>query len=380
MTRTRALLVAASLSTLSILAGCQAPAANATGENPGTISPGTNGGNASASAPTKAAANVDTSVVTEQELDAALRQSFGLEVLMKLLELRMAEDAAKAAGVSITQADLDREREITIANAFPNEDKDHYDQLLKQLLTQQKVSQADFDRLMRTNALLRAVIQPTIAKVITEDDLKKQFNADYGERVRVRHIALQNPQEVVEAKRRLAAGETFEKVAREMSASPRTARMGGELPPFSRNSDVGKAFTEAAFALEVDQVSEAVQQDGVYHLIKLEERIPPRGFRFEDYRDSVREKLILNLGTEKMIQLRQQLGRRAVEAVNITDEPLRKEFERRRADAQAASVDKTKVLDSLRQPTTAKATQPAIPAAVQSTAPTAPTTAPATQP
>ncbi|HVG31886.1 MAG TPA: peptidylprolyl isomerase [Pyrinomonadaceae bacterium] len=71
--------------------------------------------------------------------------------------------------------------------------------------------------------------------------------------------------------RRARAGESFEKLAQEYSADPSNKNKGGDLGWFGRGRMV-KAFEDAAFALQPGQISEVVQTEFGYHIIKVEER------------------------------------------------------------------------------------------------------------
>ena len=65
------------------------------------------------------------------------------------------------------------------------------------------------------------------------------------------------------------------------------------------------------FALKVGQVSEIVQAEGSYHLILLEERIPPKAIKFEDVKESLKADLMDKAVQATVKQLRQQLADQA---------------------------------------------------------------------
>lgn len=71
--------------------------------------------------------------------------------------------------------------------------------------------------------------------------------------------------------RRARAGESFDALAKEYSSDPSNKDKGGDLGWFGRGRMV-KAFEDAAFALQPGQVSDVVQTQFGYHIIKLEER------------------------------------------------------------------------------------------------------------
>lgn len=70
----------------------------------------------------------------------------------------------------------------------------------------------------------------------------------------------------------IAAGADFAELAEFMSEDEVSAANGGDLGTFGRGAMV-KPFEEAAYALEVGEVSDPVQTRHGWHLIKLEERL-----------------------------------------------------------------------------------------------------------
>jgi parvulin-like peptidyl-prolyl isomerase len=87
--------------------------------------------------------------------------------------------------------------------------------------------------------------------------------------IRVRHILVEQRYEAEDIEGRLKAGESFETLAQKFSRCP-SSREGGDLGRFGRGRMV-EAFEEAAFALQVGEVSSPVRTRFGYHLIKREE-------------------------------------------------------------------------------------------------------------
>jgi parvulin-like peptidyl-prolyl isomerase len=71
--------------------------------------------------------------------------------------------------------------------------------------------------------------------------------------------------------RRARAGENFDALAKEYSTDPSNKDKGGDLGWFGRGRMV-KAFEDAAFALQPGQVSDVIQTQFGYHIIKVDER------------------------------------------------------------------------------------------------------------
>jgi len=76
---------------------------------------------------------------------------------------------------------------------------------------------------------------------------------------------------IVEIKLQLDNGADFGELAKEYSEDPATAPRGGDLG-FIKRGDLVKEFEEVAFNLEPDQVSDIVQTQFGYHIIKLIEK------------------------------------------------------------------------------------------------------------
>ena len=101
--------------------------------------------------------------------------------------------------------------------------------------------------------------------------------ADIAEQARERLVALKD---------RIAAGESFEDLARANSEDPGSAAGGGALGFIERGIMV-PAFEETAFALAPYQVSDPVRSSFGWHLIKVTSVQGSRGATFKEVRDQV---------------------------------------------------------------------------------------------
>jgi parvulin-like peptidyl-prolyl isomerase len=274
-------------------------------------------------------ARLDDVTVTMGDLQQPLLESYGLNVLLNVVQLQLARQVAANAKVTVTQADVDQERKTTLDRMFRDAPAADHDALFEQFLQQQRSSHAEFDIVMAINANLRKVAEPMLAGKISDDNLKQAFGTMYGEKVQVRHIQGSNLQEIQEARRRIEGGEKFEDVARQMSRNPRTAALGGLLPEFSMGTpDLPDSLKEAAFALKPGELSDPVEAKGAYHLLKLEQRIPPKVFKFEDVKESIREELQERAVQETVKQLRAQIVQQARERLKIEQPELKRQFDK----------------------------------------------------
>jgi parvulin-like peptidyl-prolyl isomerase len=86
--------------------------------------------------------------------------------------------------------------------------------------------------------------------------------------------------------KRVRAGEDFAALAREFSDDRGTASRGGDLGWLSK-ADVVPEFGNAAFALEQGQLSDLVESQFGFHIIRVEEKKPQRLRPFEDCRAEI---------------------------------------------------------------------------------------------
>jgi parvulin-like peptidyl-prolyl isomerase len=296
-------------------------------------------------------ARVNGKAITRSEFEKPLIQAYGLKVLLRQINLTLAKQSAEQQHIQYTQADIDAEFQRTMKQGFGNAPREDYPALLKQLLEKQGVSRVEFDMVVQTNAILRKIAEPQVEaqmkEQFTDAKLKEAFNALYGETVIVRHIQCANPQEAAQILARLAAGEKFETLARTMSRNRITAPLDGELPPFSRQTvywsgtnkgKVPQSFKDWAFSAKVGDISDTIQADNSYHILKLERKTEPKVVKFEDEKEHLKNDLKEQAVQEGITVLRAKLTQMAHETMKIEDPILNQQFEERAAEAKKAAA------------------------------------------
>lgn len=162
---------------------------------------------------------------------------------------------------------------------------------------------------------------------IDEGKLREYFNANKdvygGEMVRASHIlidtrALQTEKELAaafdkihEIKSKLDGGADFAELAKAHSDCP-SAQKGGDLGFFPRKGMMIEPFAEAAFKLKVGEISEPVQTQFGFHIIKVTDRKGAKEVKFEEVKQQVEEnyideetgKLIAKLVSEANVEIK----------------------------------------------------------------------------
>lgn len=129
---------------------------------------------------------------------------------------------------------------------------------------------------LEERALRRAYFADKIAASVTEPAINAAYDklvADFQpvEEVHARHILVATKEEAEAVKADLDAGKPFEVEAMAKTTDPSGKTNGGDLG-FFRAGQMVPEFETAAFALEPGQVSEPVQSQFGWHVIKLEEK------------------------------------------------------------------------------------------------------------
>lgn len=122
----------------------------------------------------------------------------------------------------------------------------------------------------------------SVLRRIYESESKVRFTSQ--ERREVRHILAEGDdarERIEQAAERIGEGADFAQVARDVSDDSGSAEDGGSLGWIERG-DMVPAFEEAAFALPVDTLSEPVESDFGWHLIRVDAIEESRTKPFED--------------------------------------------------------------------------------------------------
>ncbi len=309
--------VLAQVALLAIFAG-QAMAADPAKETP----PAAQKASAAKKSPTDTVAKVGAAAITRRELDMAVNNMIAQAQSQGQLPEQVPDEIKKQAeeraldqlidfeliyqeGRTMKVDDLDKQVDFKLAQsktkfATPAE----FDAYLKnEGLTEKELT----DQIRRYTITVN-YIEKTIANkvVITDDEVKKFYEENKARlveepEVRASHIligvdAAASAEDKKKAKEKaeallkeVKAGKDFAELAKASSTCPSSAQ-GGDLGPFKKGQMV-PPFEQAAFALKPGEVSDVVETQFGFHIIKVTEKKDGKTTPLEEVQDKIRSYL-----------------------------------------------------------------------------------------
>ena len=223
-------------------------------------------------------------------------------VLDQLIGYKVLAQETKARNIAVPDAEVDA-RIGQIRGQFPNEEAFTAMLAQRKLTLEQVKSDARQD--MAISKMIEAEIAAKIAvkpEQVTDFYAKNPDQFKEGESVRASHILIAVPKgadATAKAQARakaegvlkdVKAGKDFAALAKEHSADPGSAAQGGDLGFFQQGQMVGP-FNDAAFSLAPGAISDVVETDFGFHIIKVVEKKPGRTIPLEDVKPQVEQYL-----------------------------------------------------------------------------------------
>ncbi|MEJ9250304.1 peptidylprolyl isomerase [Bacillus thuringiensis] len=205
--------------------------------------------------------------VTEKELSKELRQQYGESTLYQMMLSKALLDKYKVS---------DEEAKKKVEEA-----KDKMGENFKSTLEQLGLKNEDE---LKEKMKPEIAFEKAIKATVTEKDVKDH----YKPKLQVSHILVKDEKTAKEIKEKLNSGEDFAALAKQYSEDPGSKEKGGELSEFGPGMMV-KEFEDAAYKLEVGQLSEPVKSSFGYHIIKLTDKKELKPY--EEEKENIRKEL-----------------------------------------------------------------------------------------
>ena len=232
----------------------------------------------------------------------AQRKDILKRALTGLIDEQLVASEASALGIEIGEDELQRSLE-----QLARENKMDMAQF-KQALSQQGLSLDSVrDSLRRQQLTMRLLQYKVKPRRVSDEEVQAAYatmnkNSDFEVRARDIFIAApdgtaQQREAAARAKadaalRRIRSGESFAKVARDVSDGP-TAKEGGDLGYFRRGQML-QALEQAAFSLQPGEVSGLIRvtgEHGGFHLVMVEDRRQIAARPLSEVQEEIRNRL-----------------------------------------------------------------------------------------
>ena len=203
-------------------------------------------------------------------------------------------------------------------------------------ITDEQIAQfyaANEDDYLQPERVSLAYVTLSLAEIAKDVEVTDRQIADYfelnqrlfavPELRRASHILLTDRGDETQAKlaelqQRLAEGEDFAELAQTYSEDPGSARQGGDLDFFEAGMMVD-AFDRAVFDLAVGQISEPVQTEFGFHIIKLTDVKPMQLPNLDEIRDEVVQQVRLEQAERVYFELLERMTQIAYEQPDSLD-------------------------------------------------------------
>jgi peptidyl-prolyl cis-trans isomerase C len=223
-------------------------------------------------------------------------------VLDEMIGYKLLVQEAKTRKIVVPDSDIEAQV-AQIRSQFPNQQQ--FDQALAaQKMTLQDIrddarSEMSVEKLVEGEIATKIAVKP---EAVTDFYQKNQDKFQQGPRVRASHILISVPQNADAATKQqaktkaeailkdLKGGKDFAATAKENSQDPGSAVNGGDLGFFEKGQMV-PPFEQAAFALNAGDMSDLVETQFGYHIIKVAEKQTQRVVPLDEAKPQIEQYL-----------------------------------------------------------------------------------------
>lgn len=164
---------------------------------------------------------------------------------------------------------------------------------------------ADYQKeLLREKFLNEQIYSKATEEKALEEYEKMVEHLKGKEERKIKHILVNDEEEIERARRSVMRSGNFEKVAKEKSIDTASAENGGDLG-YVLQEELVPEFGDVAFILKVGEVSKPVKTQYGWHIIKVEDIRPATYLPFEEVKDGLIQRLQEQAIQEYLISLTQ---------------------------------------------------------------------------
>jgi foldase protein PrsA len=217
----------------------------------------------------------------------------GKATLDNLITQELIAQEAKAASVTVTDADVDSEIAL-IKKSFGSDEE------FTATLAQYNMTLESLKKDTKINLTIRKILEPKTD--VTDEEMKQFYDTNKESlgtpaQIQASHILVATKEEADAILAELKQGGDFAAIAKEKSIDPGSKDKGGDLGFFAKGAMVPE-FEEAAFALKINEISGVVQSEHGFHIIKKTAEKAAVVPTFEEKKEEIKKQLIATEANE----------------------------------------------------------------------------------
>lgn len=213
--------------------------------------------------------------VTKEDLYEEMKTSIGEQAIQILMIEKVLAEEYEVTDEEV-QAEIDSSKE---------EMGENYEAFLEQ----NNQTEESYKKVVRLNLLQEKALTDGVE--VTDEEIQAQYDRQNTE-LNARHILVADAETAATVKEQLDGGADFAELAQEYS-SDGSAAEGGDLGWFGVGAMVPE-FEQAAYDLEVDEISEPVQSQFGFHIIQVTEKRELEGAEpLEGQEEDIRSELAM---------------------------------------------------------------------------------------
>jgi len=223
------------------------------------------------------------------------------EILDNLINLELLFQESQNNGIKVEKEAIDSQI-TSLKQKFSNDNE--FEKLLSELKLSERALKLQIKKRIAIQELIKTQI---VQKIKITDEESKVFYDTYpdlfkqSERIKASHILIkvepdadeikkaEAKQKIKKIQQELNKDKDFAALAEEFSEGPSKTN-GGDLGHFQRGQMV-KPFEDAAFALKPEEISDIVETQFGYHLIKVVDKQPEKTISYEDVKNDLAQHL-----------------------------------------------------------------------------------------
>ena len=230
--------------------------------------------------------------VTRQELYELLVDTYGDDALDVLIRRTLIYQAAAKEGISAASSEVNQKLKTLIngeidglMRTYRIKDKADLEKELIKIDSSIAQLEEKLSKKMRKQAEVEVLAEKVMTKTVTvtEEELKKVYDLEYGEKIEASQIVYNIRSDAEDALKKIKSGADFATMAKNDSIDRVSAAKGGKMQPFSPKDGIGTQVAN----LKVGEISDIIKTDYGYHIIQITGKKPASNKDFKAVRSEL---------------------------------------------------------------------------------------------